>query len=344
MTAMNPVLARKMGLEAPPAAAVADPASPLRLMRRAVSRAADQALSLSATVHDIVEDRCEVEEMIEDGPDGWVVLGLRDGSNAGLTGLMLIDPVVRQALVDMQTMGRLMPVMAEQRRVTRTDAALMLPLAEDMLRQLAEVGFGAGRVDMVDLDVAPIDDLRTAGLVMVQGSYLRWRVAVHIGSEAVAGDIILALRLPKIEGDGTGEGQDGWHRALRASVCEAEADLDAVLCRMRMPMDRIEAFEVGQVLPMAGTTVGSVTLTGPDGSAVAVARLGQMAGKRAVRLQQPTLTMDDDMGIRPPVPPTVPTQAALPDSGARVIPDTGKDEPETGAQAPDPTGSDRTLP
>ncbi|WP_375282195.1 FliM/FliN family flagellar motor switch protein [Pseudooctadecabacter sp.] len=295
---MNPVLAKKMGLEAPPAVAVADPASPLRLMRRALSRAADRALSLSATVQDIAEDRCEVEAMIEDGPDGWVVLGLRDGATAGLSGLMLIDPVVRQALVDMQTTGMLLPVAADQRRVTRTDAALMVPFADTLLAQMAEVGFGAGRVDPAEYDVAPIDDLRTAGLVMVQGSYLRWRVALHLGGDDIAGEIIFTMRLPKVEIDGSGEGQEGWRRALHASVSEAEAELDAVLCHMRMPIEQIEAFEVGQVVPMAGTTVGSVMLTGPDGGVLAMARLGQTAGKRAVRLEQPTLAMEDDMGVR----------------------------------------------
>ena len=63
---------------------------------------------------------------------------------------------------------------------------------------------------------------------------------------------------------------------------------------MTLPISKIEAFEVGQVLQLAGTTVGSVMLTGPGGEKVATARLGQVAGKRAVRIEVAQVDMQDD--------------------------------------------------
>ena len=82
--------------------------------------------------------------------------------------------------------------------------------------------------------------------------------------------------------------------ALRNAVQDAPAELDAVLTRMMMPIHKIEAFEVGQVLNLAGTTVGSVTLTEPGGDIVTTARLGQVAGKLAVRVQHSQIEMHDD--------------------------------------------------
>jgi flagellar motor switch protein FliM len=64
---------------------------------------------------------------------------------------------------------------------------------------------------------------------------------------------------------------------------------------MTMPIHKLEGFEVGQVLNLAGTTVGSVTLTGPGGIIITTARLGQVAGKRAVRVQHSRVELQDDL-------------------------------------------------
>ena len=63
---------------------------------------------------------------------------------------------------------------------------------------------------------------------------------------------------------------------------------------MTLPISKIEEFEVGQVLELAGTTVGSVTLVGADGKPVATARLGQVAGKRAVRVEPEQVQLQED--------------------------------------------------
>jgi flagellar motor switch protein FliM len=60
-----------------------------------------------------------------------------------------------------------------------------------------------------------------------------------------------------------------------------------------LPIHKIEGFEVGQVLHLPGTTVGSVNLKGPDGAHVATAQLGQVAGKRAVRIEPVKVEMQE---------------------------------------------------
>ncbi|MFB1025905.1 MAG: flagellar motor switch protein FliM, partial [Octadecabacter sp.] len=90
MAAINPILAQKLGLtQAPPVAQDLQPATPMRQMRRSLARAADKAAGLSVSVLGISEEDLDAESLIEGGPEGWVVLGLRDGLSAGLTGLFL---------------------------------------------------------------------------------------------------------------------------------------------------------------------------------------------------------------------------------------------------------------
>ncbi len=292
MDAINPVLARKLGQ---PVAedAHGEVISPTRIMRRAVARAADQAVGLSASVLGIEAETSSAEALVDDGPEGWVVLGLRSNNEAGLRGVFLIDPVFRSALVEMQTMGSLLPAPAEQRAVTGTDATLTVPFASRLLQELDETGFAAQGVQMGGLDIGAFADLRTAGLVLGQGNYHYWRVTLQIGGSDAQGEIMIAVRPDEVVVEEPVLVSDGWRRQFQNTVCAAPAELDAVLATFKMPMSKVEAFTVGQVVSLAGTTVGSVTLAGPDGVGVASARLGQVAGKRAVRIEAHSVELQD---------------------------------------------------
>ncbi|MBU2993006.1 FliM/FliN family flagellar motor switch protein [Octadecabacter sp. 1_MG-2023] len=297
MDRINPILSRKMGLTPPDAAPSTEeptPDSPVRQMRRALARAMDETVGLSASVSSVAEEDSEAESLIEDGPDDWIVLGLREGASAGLSGVFLMDPPLRSALVEMQTMGYLLPVASDQRKVTRTDAVMSVPFADKFLKELADAGFGQDDFDMAAFDIGPMEDLRTAGLMMAQGTYRVWRVSIHIAGGDHHGEVLIALR-PKVDKAPVSEARGGeWATKLRAALEEAHAELDAVLTKFSMPISKIERFEVGQLLTLAGTTVGSVTLTGPAGEAVATARLGQVAGKRAVRTEVMDMQLQDD--------------------------------------------------
>ena len=294
MDVINSVLAQKAGL-APASQAEKDEGvvSPTRLMRRAMARAADKSVGLSASVLGISQDDVSGEALIEEAPEGWIVLGLRESGEPGLTGLFLMDPALRSALVEMQTMGCLLPTAQEQRKITGTDASLSMPFATHLMTELDELGFGEGDVKTSNYDFGPMADVRTAGLVLTQGSYRFWRVTIQMGGTDSQGELMIALRktidtpLVPVEGD------TDWSAAFRKSVAEAPTDMEAVLARLRLSISEIEAFEVGQVLPLAGVTVGSVTLTGPEGKQIAQARLGQVAGKRAVRIQDHVMEMQD---------------------------------------------------
>jgi len=305
MDTVNAVLARKLGLVARAATPeeIATPPTPMRQMRRALGRAADAAAGLSASVLSIGEEDIEFDALIDSGPQGWVVLGLRDGANVGLTGLFLIDPSLRSAFVEMQTMGDLLPPSKNHRAVTRTDSVLSMPFAIRLMKELDEVGFGGDAVDPASYDIGVIDGLHTAGLVMTQGMYRCWRISVQVGGGEREGEFMVAMRLADEVVEVAASPSSDWTARLRAAVEEAPAELDAVLTCIKLPIDKIRAFEVGQVLHLPGTTVGSVTLTGPDGTQVATARLGQVAGKRAVRIERPEIELQDSAPAAPVAAP-----------------------------------------
>ncbi|AKS45747.1 flagellar motor switch protein FliM [Octadecabacter temperatus] len=294
MDAVNPILAHKLGHSQPVASEQAESAtSPTRQMRRALGRAADNAVGLSASVLGISEEAMDAESLIADGPDGWIVLGLRTGDAAGLSGLFLMDQPLRSALIEMQTMGSLLPLAETQRAVTRTDAVMTVPFAANLLAELGEVEFGTPDFNMAAYDIGPVENLRTAGLVMMQGQYRVWRVTVQLGGGEAQGEMMIALRPQSDNAPQPVEDSNAWSTNLRDALDDAPADLDAVLSKMTLPIGKIDAFEVGQVVQLAGTTVGSVTLTGPGGEKVATARLGQVAGKRAVRIEDAQVDMQD---------------------------------------------------
>ena len=295
MDAVNPILAQKLGRPQSAAPELAESAtSPARQMRRALGRAADNAVGLLASVIGISEEDMDVEGLIEDGPEGWVVLGLRTGDAAGVSGLFLMDLPLRSALIEMQTMGSLLPLAETQRPVTRTDAVMSVPFAANLLAELGEVEFGAPDVNLAAYDIGPVENLRTAGLVMMQGRYRVWRVSVQLGGGEAQGEMLIALRPKDANVPEPTVDTSAWSKNLREALDDAPADLDAVLTKMTLPISKVEEFEVGQVLQLAGTTVGSVTLTGPGGEHVSTARLGQVAGKRAVRIEDTQIEMQDD--------------------------------------------------
>lgn len=291
MDAVNAVLAKKLGLtgDMPVVDAGGGPddvvLSPMRQVRRALARAADGSVGMLASVLGIADEELEAEALIETSPKDWVVIGLRDDTGAGLTGLFLIDPALRSALVEMQTMGKLLPDVQDERPVTRADAQLTIPFAAQLLSELADVGFGSSDLDPNGFDLGVMENLRTAGLVMTQGLYRVWKISVQVGGGERQGELLIAMRPKTNEIPDIKAPTAAWSDSLRRAVALAPTDLDAVLTRMTLPMGKVENFKVGQVLNLAGTTVGSVKLVGPGGEHVATARLGQVAGKRAIRLE-----------------------------------------------------------
>lgn len=284
---------------------VADnPLTSSRAVRLALTKAAHESIGLVLTVTSVAEAEGTLDETLAALDDDLLLVELlrRDG----LVGLAAIDQELRTAIVEMQTIGALIPKPAVERRPTATDAFLSLPLLQAFLGAFPATVAGTsldGWGDDVLAD-AKIPDLRTAGLMLADVRFRTVQMSVDFGVADRQG--VLQIVLPVIEipvGQGLPKPSPvDWHSALQDSVMEAPAGLEALLHRVTLPLAALRRLKVGDVLPLTGCTVSSVRLLAADGQTVAQAKLGQMGGMRALRLEPPPAPQltELDAGSPPP--------------------------------------------
>ena len=333
------------------------PVSPARLLRRAVARAGT-SLGCALSAIGIEDTELTLDTVLASLDDSQVLLALdRDGAAVGLA---VADLDLRDVLVEVQTLGLVAPSGGgTPRPVTRADAALVQPLVDGILADLRQGGPGTDLPLWADgVEAGPrLATTRDIGATLKAGSYRHVRLSLDPGADGRQCGLTLLLPpagLATESGDDTG-GDARWSAALQDAVLEAPAALTAVLTRLRLDLARVEGFSVGQVLPLPGVTVASVVVESADRTPLGTARLGQVAGLRAVRLELPdtpalgsglarrdrtedALLVDGGAGSQAPdvdSPPEEPPEMALPEDDAlpELPPMAEPDEPAL--EAPD---------
>ncbi len=263
--------------------------SPARALRLALERCAAGDLGFRLSVTGVEESRALADGLANDLPEHALIL-LLDGAD-GVPGVMILDAQLAAALVEAQTMGRVNARRATPRPPTRTDAAIAEPLIEGALRRFAELleeppeviarirGFRFG---------AMIDDGTALSLALGTEDYVVMRVGCGLGADR-EGEITLALPEPPPPATDTpadeGQGAGPAARPLRDRLLNAPARLDAVLCRLSLPLSQTRGLRVGDVLRLPAGVLQDTQLEAAPGRRVARAVLGQMSGQRALRLR-----------------------------------------------------------
>lgn len=296
------VLQRRL-LRARGAAAEVRPATPARALRLSVARAAEMATGLQVSVRDIADETMGLDDMLALLDPQAMLLDIRENDRS--SGLAGFDPQARAAAIEMQLLGRLRPGPAEVRPVTATDAALVQPWVTALLKDLdvttadtALAGWTAGYVTG-----STVANARAAGMTLPETTYRVVRLTLALGEGDRSGHLLLAL--PASRGAAPAAAppeRPAWTDLLERAVLLAPSELRAVLARLRLPIAAVEGFTVGQVLPLHGVTVSSLRLEGPDGRSVAQARLGQVAGMRAARIEAEAPVRMGEIGATGPVP------------------------------------------
>lgn len=266
-----------------------NPLTSSRAVRLALTKAAHDAIGLVLTVTSVAENEADLDAMLDGLSDDLMMVGLlRDGQ---LAGLATLDAELRAAVVEMQTVGALIDAAAPERTATNTDAFLSLPVLDAFLAAFPTSVRGTtleGWGDDITADTR-IPDRRTAGLVLTDRLYRSVQLNVDLGVADRQG--ALQIILPHIAVQSAiVAGPDRlaeWGPAFQDSVLDAPTVLDALLHRFDMSLADLRDLTVGTVVPLPGCSVSSVRLLAPGGAPVARARLGQMGGKRAVRLETP---------------------------------------------------------
>lgn len=259
--------------------------SPVRALRLAMEKAADEELALVLGVQSVQRRMLDHAALIAQVPKGALLL-LLDGPD-GAAGVMTLDAGTLAAVIEMQTMGRVLARPTPERVLTRTDAAMAAPLVDGILRRVSQhqtgqpdaywiCGFHFG---------AMIDDRRSLGLALTATDYHLFTMQVDLGSAVRQGQMSLAL---PVRANPDQPRQDAAlqvaTRALQRQLLAAPVRLDAVLCRLSLPLAGLGKLAVGDLLPLPPDALRDVALEAAGRRRVATGRLGRLDGMRALRL------------------------------------------------------------
>lgn len=273
--------------------------TPGRVLRTSMARAADTSVGLSLTVLGVADETANLEEAVSRaGEDSLFYAVTRFAETVGYAAL---DGETRSALVEVQTVGRLRETRDDARLFTAGDVELCRPLIDAFLREIRCLADDTPLEGWTNgASSGPrISGARSVGLALSERHYRVVRLTLDFGVAEREGTIVLCLpnsRGPSVSTPHPPPPSETFGRELRANVMDAPARLHAVLHRAQMSLSEVEGFQVGQVLPLTGITVASVRLEGPRQRLLAHARLGQVSGLRAVRLEQ---ARDTDMAEVP---------------------------------------------
>jgi flagellar motor switch protein FliM len=323
---MTGVMRRKLGAGVQAQETDDGPIAPDRALRLALGRAAQSEMALALIVAALREDTRSLAEVLELTEPG-MFLGVLEGRGDAL-GLMALGQPVLSGVIEHLTTGEIADTPQPARKPTRIDAAMAMPLIDRVLVELEQaLAAGADGQDWARgyRYASHLDDPRPLGLLLEDRRYRVFRADVALGAVARAGQIVLALPAETVL-----EGRRGrtdaraaapaFAATLRASVLEAPARLEAVLTRVRLPLQDVSGWAPGALVPLPLARPGDMTLEAPRGRIVAQVRLGQCAGARAVRLVRDGAPgLPDAAGPGPALPDPAPTSppVAPPPASAR---------------------------
>ena len=251
-------------------------------------------MKLPLDVTSLSLERRSLAELLELPPERSLICVL-EGPRQTM-GLWVACPAVLAALIEVQTLGRVSGAPAVPRKPTRTDAAMVAGLVDSTLQM-----FETGLAEDPDLVWAGsfryasfLDDPRPLGLLLEDEPYRVLRTQVSLAGGAKSGMILLAL---PAEGRGTASVSAATATAtteaeLAPSFAElladrlqgADSQMEAVLARLTLPISAMLALQPDEVLPLPLAALDRITLEGIDGRRLAMGKLGQNRGMRAVRL------------------------------------------------------------
>lgn len=290
---MTDVIRRKID-RARPALAEGAPGAD-RGWRLALARATRDAMGLDLDFRKLTISRLSLAEILDIAPER-ALLALLDGPQAGL-GVIMLAPPVTSALIEMQTVGRLSTQGPAPRRPSRIDAAMVAGVIDRALSGLDEAL--AEEADFAWAGgfryASYLEDARPLGLMLEEDVYRVLTAEVALGGGGPGGregTVILVLpaegrgERPAVAVDDTETIAPQFTAALQAQVMQSDCRLDAVVGRLTLPLRQILALQVGETLILPSAALDAISLETVEGRRVALARLGQHRGMRALKLSE----------------------------------------------------------
>ncbi|QFT72224.1 FliM/FliN family flagellar motor C-terminal domain-containing protein [Ruegeria sp. THAF33] len=272
------------------------PRSVLRALRLGFARAASDRLNLPLAVIGAKQASRTQDDMVESVAQDWLML-VFDGPEAR-AGICL-SPHVVSAIVQTQTIGEVLPGDPDPRAFTDTDAAMVVPFIETALTLTAgSIDAAAEQVCLTGYEFAArTKDSRGLSLAMTEDEYRVFDLTVDLAGGAQQGQISIFLPEHPATPEKAEEVTDPAGPRLEQASGVVRAELNAVLCRMSLPLSDLSEIQPGCVLPLRGARLDRTEILTIDRKPAGIGRLGQCGGLRAVRLNEhstpPALSGDD---------------------------------------------------
>jgi flagellar motor switch protein FliM len=311
------VMKRKAGAQRHPLASPVMTAA--RAWHATMPRAVDEHLGIELSVLSAQEAVAPGETLVGDLAGDSLLLLMRDGQ--GRRGLCALDPAFLAAIIEAQMTGRVRTAPLAPRRPTATDAAIVSGLVDALCAAFdGAVSENAVPPPWRGARVSGfLPDARAALMTLPDGPLHRVRIMADLGAGARQGQVTLIM--PPARDPAQVRAPQGTRRTLgqdlRPVVAEGRVTLEAVLHRLRLPLARIASLAPGDLLPLPSTVLGAISIEGGDGRRIAGARLGQVDGRKAVRLilsQEAVATAAPAMIDRPGSAGAAPLRTPLSDT------------------------------
>lgn len=257
----------------------------VRALRLALARAAEEGLNLPMSVIGAKQATRAPNDLNAVVDDNWLHLVFASEQGAAA---VCLDPGCVSAIMQQQTIGDVMPDPPSPRLLTDTDAAMTIPLIEGLF-QRAETLLEApeDHTSLTGMEFASrMVDLRSLALALIDETYQAVELTVELAGGARQGQICILLPEPHVANDGEADKITDHGPCLKQAAGVIRAELQAVICRVSPLLSELSGLRVGDVMPLAGARLDRTEITTIDGARVAVGRLGQCGGLRAVRINE----------------------------------------------------------
>ena len=271
-------------------------ASPDRALRIAIDRAAaefDPLTNAGSQIAFTVVGADDLQFLVE---QDFMVAALDRGGKT--VGIVIVCDELRNAMIEVQTAGFVQPRKPSPRASTVLDLVLVSDLITASIGQIGKVDTHQALTDSLKSIAlgSMVGNPRSISMLLADGDYDVLTATYDFGHDR-KGRMMIALKPVPAKVEPPVNTKPTVNASLSAAVMDAPARLDAVLHKFTLPISVIEGFDVGQVLPLNGASLHHISLIGPDKKSVGIARLGQLSGQRAVRLDVRTPPEMTDGGV-----------------------------------------------
>lgn len=232
----------------------------------------------------------DLQTAIDGFPDHGLIAATEDKD--GRRGLLALEHTLVDALIEVQTTGRVEETQGAPRAVTRIDEALCTDFIDLMFGALAFEGNGInGRSWPERLRYGSrIKDRSQINLLLPARGYHLLQAQVTAAGQKT-GKLMILLPTDPALARKNGKPPEAkpprptsWKADMLAALGPAPLALSAVLMRVDMPLAKVEALQDGDLIPFDRADLSAVTLESEGGHVFARGKLGQIGGRRAVRL------------------------------------------------------------